>query len=174
MTNKNFREDLARGRQAEQFVCDMFTLAGLPSSLETDEAYLPYWDIVSLFEGKRRTHTIKTEVKYDECEYKSGNIAIETYNTRLKQYSGIMKTQAFFWAHVLKDKSVWITQALALKDYIFRGTQQKIIRNGGDGNATLLLYPTSTILVDIFTRIDTLTPVVLKEWVRKEWENKYV
>lgn len=163
---KKFFGDLAKGKWAEKLVCETFILVGFPSHLETDKICLPYWDIKAEYNSQYMT----IEVKYDEYEHKSGNLAIEVYNTRLQQPSGIMRTRAFFWTHVLHDKSMWLTRTQTLRNYILNKPPVKIIISGGDNNATLYLYDSSILRSNVFTRVDTLSPKLFRQFIIREWE----
>jgi len=173
-TKKNFLRDLARGSNAEQLVANLFSAVGFPS--EIDKEARINWDVKSECEcrwpglPKRMITHFTTEVKYDEYEKRSGNIAIEVYNPRLDKPSGLTATKAFFWAQVLVDEVVWITPVDSLKIYIDNHEPGRIIEHGGDNNAKLLLYPSNQILADTFTRIDTMTKDELHHFVIQQLE----
>jgi hypothetical protein len=114
---------------------------------------------------------ITTEVKFDEYERKSGNVAIEVYNPRLGKPSGVTATKAFFWAHVLVDKVVWLTPVEKLREYLDNHAPGRIIDVGGDKNATLWLYPSCEILADAFFRVDTMTDDELQAFIIEHWED---
>lgn len=154
-----FVRDLADGKSAEQLVSDILSSAGFSSSL--DSAARLQWDIVSTYK-KLEFHT---EVKFDAYEQRSGNIAIEVFNSRLGKPSGLTATEAFFWAQVLSNKVVWITRVTKLKDYTDAQAPLRIIDKGGDKNATLYLYPSREILPDVFTRIDNMTTEQVRKFV---------
>ena len=92
------------------------------------------------------------EVKYDEMQGKTGNIAIEIYNSKSGKPSGLTATKATLWCHVLKD-STWITSVEKLKEFCEDTPPFKSFNSVGDGNASILLYKTEDIL-KIFERID--------------------
>ena len=163
MTGRFFH-DLKRGSTAEELVVKLFTRAGIPS--HADKSVRIPWDIKS----EVKNQTVTTEVKLDEYERKSGNIAIEVYNSRLGRPSGITATEAFFWVHVLTDKVVWIARVDAIRHYMDETPPLKIVDRGGDGNATLHLYESCSILPDVFCRIDDIAPKKLKAHITKEWE----
>ena len=168
MAKNNFLRDLYRGNKAEQLIINLFSSAGFPS--QTDKESRSKWDIVSNY-GKI---CITTEVKFDEYEQRSGNIAIETHNPRLDKPSGLMVTEAFLWAHVLKGGVVWVTRVESLRKYVDNTKPKRIIKNGGDGNATLSLYSSNTILLDVFTRIDTMNEDDLRNFIINTWEKTNV
>lgn len=165
MAKKHFLRDLARGGKAETLVAHLFIRAGFTSW--ADKKARSEWDLKSNHNGKY----ITTEVKYDEYENKSGNIAIEVYNPHLGKPSGITATKAFFWAHVLSDGVVWLTLVSKLKEYLDNNEPGRIVDVGGDKNATLWLYPSQKILSSVFNRIDTMTAEELRVFILEHWEN---
>ena len=162
----DFFNDLKRGKTAEQLLVQLLTDAGLPS--RADKQARQQWDVISDF-GKDE---ITTEVKYDEYENRSGNVAIEVYNPRLGKPSGVTATEAFFWAHVLVDGVAWITPVSKLKKYVDKHAPERIIDRGGDNNACLWLYKSLDILPDAFHRADTMTPDELLAFVLYHWNTK--
>jgi len=160
----NFLRDLKAGNKAEQCVADLFTSAGFPSSIDK-EARIAH-DVISEY---KQTH-FTTEVKFDAYEARSGNVAIEVFNTRSCTPSGITATRAFFWAHVLQGNVVWLTTVDILKDYIDRVSPKRIIDSGGDDNASLYLYSSAAILPSAFTRIDTMKPDKLRAFIHEHME----
>jgi hypothetical protein len=156
---KHFLHDLERGSTAEQIVVSLLTQAGFDS--ETDDKARIKWDVKSAYGQSYFT----TEVKYDEYEARSGNIAIEVYNPRLVKPSGVTATEAFFWAHVLKDKSVWMTPVADLRAYIDANAPRRVVTHGGDDNATLWLYASEKILHDVFTRVDKMTVDEMQQFI---------
>lgn len=164
----NFVKDARIGKIAENIVLSLMNDAGFPSRFGhlTDNR----WDIISQY----GLHEITTEVKFDKYEQQSGNIAIEVYNPKSGHPSGLTVTRAFIWAHVLADEyPVWFTTVVSLKQYMDRTPPHKIIDVGGDKNATLYLYPSHEILVDIFVRVDNIAPSALRKWVTQQWEQQY-
>ena len=109
------------------------------------------WDL-SVSQKETGCEVFTVEVKYDEMQGKTGNIAIEIYNSRSGKPSGLTATKASLWCHVLKD-SVWITSVDKLKKFCDDTPPFKSFNSAGDGNASILLYKTEDILT-IFERID--------------------
>lgn len=167
MTTNTFLRDLERGGKAEKKIIRLFTAAGFPSQVEQNRAKRSKWDVTSDY-GQT---AITVEVKLDEYEQRSGNVAIETHNPRLGKPSGLMATEAFLWAHVLKDGATWVTTVESLKDYVDKTKPKRIIECGGDDNATLKLYPSSQILPAVFTRIDTMDEDELQDFIITIWES---
>lgn len=162
---KRFLSDLKRGNSAQQLVMQIFEKCNLQSQpVDPKGPDRSFWDITTTGRGIQFT----TEVKYDEYEARSGNIAIETFNPRLGKPSGIGVTKAFFWAHVLVDGVVWITPVDRLRIFLEETAPKKIIGAGGDGNATLYLYENTVILPAIFTRIDEMTKRNLLKYLKEQ------
>ncbi len=164
MVKKRFLRDLARGGKAEMLVAHLLEEAGFPT--KADKKARSEWDLQS----EHDTEVITTEVKYDEYENKSGNVAIEVYNPRLGKPSGVTATKAFFWAHVLSGGVIWLTPVKKLKEYLDNHAPRRIIDVGGDKNATLWLYSSKVILPAAFTRVDTMKSIELKGFVIQHWE----
>lgn len=163
MEKKSFLRDLARGGNAETLVIELFAAAGFPS--HADKKARSEWDVKSTYD---EPFFFTTEVKYDEYENRSGNIAMEVYNPHTNKPSGLTATKAFFWAHVLVGKVVWLITTNELKAYIDKNPPSHMIDRGGDNNATLWLYPSNNILPRAFTRIDTMTNEELRSFVHTQ------
>lgn len=102
------------------------------------------------------------EVKYDKMSKKTGNMAIEYWNSKQDKPSGITSTLAKFWAHIVFDKGtnvmkVYMAEVSKLREWIAKHAPLKKIKGGGDDNADLLIYKTDIIFgeKDLFERIDT-------------------
>lgn len=145
-----FHNDIARGNYGEKLVYTYFKSHSIPI-IYTDKKNRKFWDLQITIDDR----LMKLEVKYDEYESKSGNIAVEIFNSKLNKPSGIYVTKSDFWIYVLKNKSIWIAQTKLLRKFILKTQPLKVVKNAGDGNADLLLYKNSTIL-DIFNRIDNI------------------
>lgn len=160
-----FISDLKRGNDAQQLVVQLFDNCGLTNEpVNSRGPNRSFWDVAT--SGKDLNFT--TEVKFDEYEAKSGNIAIETFNPRLSKPSGIGITKAFFWAHVLSGGVVWITATERLRIFMQENEPLRIVGKGGDGNAELHLYPSSVILPAIFTRIDNMSKRKLTKFLKEQ------
>jgi hypothetical protein len=94
---------------------------------------------------------------------KTGNIAVEYFNTRKNSPSGILATTSDFWFVVLKPLEAWVCLTSSLRDYFHRATPLRVISCGGDNNSAMKLYKKDSILVDIFHRVDTMEPSALVE-----------
>jgi hypothetical protein len=152
MTKGNVKRDLALGEVGEKRVIKLFNEAGIDSKKQPSKGRFSDYDVISLFE----LLTFTTEVKYDIYALRSGNIAIEVFNPKIGQPSGLMATKADLWAHVTDE--VHLANVEGLKLWVENNSPKRVITAGGDDNATLYLYPLDSILQEpLFQRIDHLT-----------------
>ena len=156
-----FLSDKVKGENAEDSVAkilsnywDVYKASDLKSGAFSD------WDL-SAAQIETGYEAFTVEVKYDEMQAKTGNIAIEIYNPRSGKPSGLTATKATLWCQVLQD-SAWITSVKALRKFCEETPPFKMFSSAGDGNAAILLYKTKDIL-EIFERIDECS----KEKLRK-------
>lgn len=114
--------------------------------------------------------TFTTEIKNDLYSKRSGNIAIEFYNTRKAQPSGIAATKANLWCHIIKsqeDKDILLlTSVIKLKQFVDTEKPLKTIGAGGDGNAALQIY-TIEHISSIFIDITNQTTEQVKSTIRE-------
>lgn len=83
--------------------------------------------------------SVTFEVKNDIKSAVTGNIAIEYFNSKKKEPSGISSTKADYWVHRFENK-LWVIKTETLKNFIKKQTPKRIIIGGGDDNADLMLY----------------------------------
>jgi hypothetical protein len=162
-----FNTDLALGNKGEVLVQKLFKKCEIILSLNTENNI--EYDLYGLFKKKK----ISIEVKYDWLSQKTNNIAIEYFNCLQNKDSGINKTKALFWIHIIEDlkfPTIWITSVIRLKNYIKSHPPFKTMSKIGDGNSNIYLYNVDKILPDIFYRIDNITTdeviKVLKELIK--------
>jgi len=152
----SFKNDLKKGNKGENEVIKVFKKHGIELVKNTDAKHLKDFDLI----GKIGTKKITIEVKYDYMSEKTGNIALEFYNSSKDEASGIDCTKSKVWAHIIMDMgfpTIWVTSTKTLKAYIKKNKPFRIVENAGDGNANLYLYNIDTILSAIFHRIDKVT-----------------
>jgi hypothetical protein len=154
----NFLAKKKRGGIAENLVNSLFLNAGLHS----DFAQTLDYDLEIFLSNM----VVSVEVKFDEKERESGNIAIEVYNPKTDRPSGITITNATLWVVVLADLAVWVTTTDRLRRYIDHHPPVRIVDRAGDKNATLYLYESGVILSDIFIRIDNIDVGVVKSTIK--------
>ncbi len=148
-----FLSDLKVGKQGELIVSEYFMkIGGSATPSESKEYDL----IVGIGEGNTGGYILSVEVKYDLFAQRTGNIAIEFFNPKTAKPSGINVCEADFWCHVLSDKQIWISSLDKLRHFCDTEEPYKIV-DGGDDNASLMLFKKESILGPCMTRIDTLT-----------------
>ena len=106
------------------------------------------------------------EIKYDLYAKKSGNIAIEYFNTKQNKPSGINASKADFWVYYLDNDSINIITLTKLIKFTKTEQPHKIV-DGGDNNAALMLYKKEHILPS-FTNLVGLNNNDIEKIVRKE------
>ncbi len=95
------------------------------------------------------------EVKFDRMEAKTGNIAIEYYNTKQAKPSGIMATKSHLWVVVLQDPvCAYVANTAQLREYYQKEQSFRNIACGGDMNAAMKLYPREQILNAVFVLLE--------------------
>ncbi len=147
-----FLSDKIKGENAEDSVAKILScLWDVYKASDLEKGRFYDWDL-SVAQVATGYEVFTVEVKYDEMQAKTGNIAIEFYNSKLDRPSGLSATKADLWCHVLKD-STWITSVDKLKKFCEETTPFKSFNYAGDENASILLYKTEDIL-EIFERID--------------------
>lgn len=170
---RNFKRDAAIGQVAEKLVSLILDGCGFKTTPVSDIANRKLWDLEA--EAPRDWYfnqPITIEVKHDVYEAKSGNIAIETWNSKKNEPAGINVTQAVLWAHVLSD-SIWVARVSDLRNYVTSIKPLKTIETAGDGNAFIYLYKSKEILEAIFHRIDKKTVGEVKNKLKELCSTKY-
>lgn len=153
---------------AEQRVISLFIREGIPCA-KTDKELLEY-DLEFIFEDKKKT----AEVKFDMMAAKTGNLAIEYWNSKKDSASGVTATKANIWIVCLLDDvniTIWATTVKMLKRFLSENQPKKIISKGGDNNAELYIYD-SSIILPIFDRLDNLHPGTLQSAIKKVLKKK--
>tara|TARA_Y100001938_G_scaffold150868_1_gene243974 strand:+ start:661 stop:1164 length:504 start_codon:yes stop_codon:yes gene_type:complete len=147
-----FVSDKIKGENAEDSVAKILShYWDIHKASDLESGAFSDWDLSAAQIGTGY-EVFTVEVKYDEMQAKTGNIAIEIYNPRSGKPSGLTATKADLWCHVLQE-SVWITSVKELRKFCKETPPFKMFSSAGDGNAAILLYKTKDIL-EIFERID--------------------
>lgn len=132
-----FKNSLEIGKQGEKIIRNKLAQFGF----NTEDSNIKEIDFtVSYTYPMFGKIAVTCECKYDIYANKSGNIAIEVFNTKLVKPSGIMSTKCYFWFHVLSDNEIYFALVKSLKKWVKNTKPKRIIMNGGDSNATLYLY----------------------------------
>jgi hypothetical protein len=127
--------DLAIGREAENEVVEHLKSLNLTVELNSDKGKLLYYDIVASADADRFTF----EVKNDVMSYKTGNVAIEYYNSKSNKPSGVMASQSDFWVHKITG-TFFIIKTAYLRSLMTTIKPKKIITSGGDKNSDMYIY----------------------------------
>jgi hypothetical protein len=139
------------GKQAEEFVIKIFNDAKLNAN--KSEVELLEYDIEFLIGKTKYT----AEIKFDYMSVKTGNLAIEYWNSKKNTASGITSTKATIWVHCILDSgniTAWVANTIELTNYIRDNKPKKTIIGAGDNNACIHLYDVDKMLKDVFMRID--------------------
>ena len=106
------------------------------------------------------------EVKFDLYAERSGNIAIEFYNPKGGKPSGIERTKAVWWVHVLAKNHLpseaYAIECGELRRLIREKPPPKIVPEAGDGNSSIYLYPRS-FLEKNFTSLENVLQATVAE-----------
>ena len=146
-------KDLRIGSEGEEKVLALIEKCGGGGVIATGK--FKDFDMACVLFYHHQFYTFSIEVKNDIYAIKSGNIAIEYFNSKSNCPSGINATKADIWAHIVGEK-IYIAKTKELKDFTHNTSADRLINNGGDNNADLMLYKCKNILPIVFTRIDHL------------------
>jgi hypothetical protein len=161
-----FKRDFSLGKQGEKLVQKIFSKNNVEFELNTDKKKLKDYDAVAKLDKKKFT----IEIKFDWLSQKTGNLAIEYYNSVKEEASGVEGTKANLWCHIVLDQgnpTAWLTSVKKLKEFIKNNEPFKIVERAGDGNASLYLYTDTKILEAIFYRIELLTEEEFKKLLKE-------
>jgi len=138
----SFLTDLQRGKEGEKIIWGILEKCGFrPQPFNNS----PEFDI------ECKKPPFKIEIKNDLYAIKSGNLAIETRNTKKDKPSGIYITSAELWVHLAFDR-IFISSVKKIKNFLNTVSPLRIIKDGGDNNAELFLYKFN-IIRDIFKEV---------------------
>lgn len=158
MPRNNIAVSLRVGKIGEKMVGSLLQRVGVEPTFSTGR--FKDYDVAGTLDSKNFT----IEVKYDLYAEKSGNIAIEIFNVKSGEPSGLMATKADIWAHI--TDGVYLTKVNTLKEYVNREVPHKVITCGGDNNSSMLLFREDKIFNDIFIRADELNDKELLNTLR--------
>lgn len=159
-------KSLRIGDIGESFAIEVFKAAGIEAEKNQDEEHREFFDLVCKIGRKKFT----CEVKHDVMAQKTGNIAVEFYNSKSCKDSGIAVTKADIWIHILQDdsnKTMWAASVKEFRDFIKKNPPHRTVTGVGDNNACLYLYREDRLLDNILHRCETLEEKALKRLVRK-------
>jgi hypothetical protein len=153
------------GGFAENLVRSLLDVANIPNvkNSASKQTGMIEWDIKIEINGQIFT----IEVKFDKMASKTGNLAIEYYNTKSKKPSGILATTSDLWAVVLNEpSSIWLVKTTDLLTFFHNEKPLKDIKYGGDKNASMKIFSKQHIL-PIFQRIDSIKSSELMSAIAK-------
>lgn len=152
-----FRHTIGAGRFGEAYIQKLLEKSHLscePNPERSNKAKMIEWDLKVNLNGR----PVLIETKFDQMEAKTGNIAIEYYNTKQGKPSGIAATKSDLWAVVLQNPlTAWLANTQVLLHYFKTTKCLRDIACGGDDNAAMKLYARDSILEAVFHRIDDLS-----------------
>lgn len=148
MSKGNFVQSARIGSQGENSLIELLINNGFQAEKESDKTKQIEYDVIS---------NIGTfEVKYDLYSAKSGNLALEFYNTKKCAPSGIDATKADYWVFVLPCGAIYCVATAILREFMKENKPHRTIVSGGDNNSSMYLYKKDVIL-EIFTDLTKLT-----------------
>ncbi len=157
-----FKKDLSLGKKAEMIVQQLFNKHKV---LQCTKSTTKDYDL----DLGHQLNNFKVEIKFDLMSQRTGNIAIEYWNSKSNKPSGILATNSDFYVFVLPDGeeySVWLTKTKTLVDYFTHNSGIRDV-HGGDNNSHMRLYSKDDIL-NIFTRIDNLNTFNILELINED------
>lgn len=98
------------------------------------------------------------EVKEDLYSAKSGNVAIEYWNSKSNKPSGITITKANIWCHIIAGEP-FIIKTKTLKDFIDKVKPKRMLTGVGDGNADIMLYDCE-VLKAVMVPLDNIRELI--------------
>lgn len=148
------------GDEAEREVIDFLSTLGCIAIKNEDKDTRIEHDIhafknPSPYDSCVTPPVVKFEVKNDVMAEKTGNIALEYYNSKSNKPSGITATRADWWVHKIAGE-LWIIRVSELINFTKNEKPVRMISGGGDDNADLMLYRIETFTA-IASRLSDIT-----------------
>lgn len=134
---KSFKTSLKEGNLGQKYFTDILDSLSIKWESSNDIHY----DIIII-----NPIVITVEIKNDLFSAKSGNIAIEFWNSKQNKPSGINATTATYWVHVLSQNEIWVIKTLDLKKICLTLKPLRTIKSGGNNNSNMYLYKKENIL----------------------------
>ena len=166
MFKKSFLSSKAIGDHGEELVLNLFNKFGIKCEKNEDKETRLDYDLLCELGRKK----FNCEVKFDKMAQKTGNLAIEFFNSNKGAASGIGVTKADLWVHIVLDgdhPTIWAASVPYLRQWINAHKPKRVVEMAGDGNASLYLYSDEDILDIALLRLDTLDEKELKKVIRK-------
>lgn len=164
--------DFADGLSAEKKCQELFKSAKIGCELETLKENRLKWDLICHLEGAR----FNAEVKFDKMWSRTGNIALEYWNSKKNTPSGITATESEIWLHVINfpTMEIWASSVNGIRKYTKDVKPKRIVEKAGDDNADIMLYESSIIFPAIFERLDILSMKEIRKAIQKKIEEHNV
>jgi len=146
-----FEDSLSRARPAEDWALGYLSWCGLSPERDSRAGH----DL--LFRLGRLV--LRAEVKHDFLVDRTGNVALELWNSRRGAPSGLTATRADVYLYALGDgggSGLWAAAVTTLKAFVEWCNDYSLYERAGDGNARVRVYKKNTFLTP-FYRLDLLT-----------------
>ncbi len=145
------------GKRGEEYTKLLLDNVGFKCELNTD--YQKRYDYDLTVKMGKVEFTI--ECKYDVMSLKTGNLAIEYFNSKSNTASGITVTKSDIWVQLIPEKNSQNILAYAistskLRCFIESVQPFKIVVGKGDGNSDMMIYRMDAIIPE-FSRFDNVT-----------------
>jgi hypothetical protein len=146
-------KELRQGEEGQNLLIDRLAKAGYLCSLSPPRTI--GYDVICQLPPK----TFTVEVKYDVMSTRTGNIAVEYWNSKQNKPSGITASTSNLWCYVIgSEKEIWLTPTSKLRLFVQNEKPVKSIENGGNKNSNMLIYEKNHIC-SAFTRIDIMSNI---------------
>lgn len=142
-------KSLAKGKEAELELVEHLNSIGFDAKLNEDFSLRYEYDVICT------KYNVTFEVKNDVMSARTGNLAIEYWNSKKNEPSGLYRTRADFWVHRFDD-ALWVCSVSGLLNFTKNVKPGRIINGGGDDNADLMLYR-KEILANEMVKIESIT-----------------
>jgi hypothetical protein len=149
---------MASGDVAEQKVISLLQKGGHEALKNEDRETRAFYDVEAVLVDKVSDATLAEftlEVKNDVYALKSGNVAVEVWNSKSDKPSGLTVTKSDIWVFVVGEE-IWAANTLKLREFVDKTVPKRTVTNAGDGNASILLFEKDVIFGDVFERLDEL------------------
>lgn len=144
-SGKHVLKSMRIGAVAEDLLVENLISFGHIAERNPDKSTRYEFDVTSTFNGQK----FLFEVKYDVMASRTGNIAIEFWNSKKNAPSGLSATKSDFWVQVLEEPTgrvIYITTVDDLKNFTKFEKPLKTIIAGGDKNSSMYIYEKERIL----------------------------
>lgn len=141
-----FCKDKRSGDLAESLVTEKLKAHGfiVEKNKSKNKVELSKWDLKAI----KNSQTTTFEVKYDIMAKRTGNLAIEYYNPKKCENSGVLATEAEYWIIVLLNEDMsntaYIIRVADLLKYFHDNKGRDVF--GGDDNSCMRLFKKDDIL----------------------------